>query len=552
MALPDVTFTIQDGQLGTVPSSVANASVKIGVCAGGTPNTLYSFSDNKTLVDTLIQGQAVEAAAATLSVAGGPVYVMPVNASVAGSVGSVAQVGTGTGTVTPSLAPAQTVAVRIATGGTSGTATYQISLNGGAYGTTGTTATTAQAIPGTLSTITFPAGTYVANDIWTQQTTGGVFTVTGSGTQAPTSASSPLDNYSVVITITTGGALGTAAFTYSLDGGDNTSAIIATPGSGKYAIPGTGLVLTFAGTFVAKDTYSFSTTTAGYTNTDLTNALTALLAASASWGFVHVVGATANAAASASQAAVVDTQMTNAQTAYRFAWSLIECPSSESDATVAAAYASVATTRVAVGVGDFEHISPLSGRIMRRNAAWQVANRAALVPPGEDLAWVGRGPLSQCNSLYRDEAATPLLDAARFCTLRTYTGIPGYYITNGRLMSPAGSDFQYIQHRRVMDRACTIARAAELPFLNGSVRVNKTTGYIDERDANRFEAVVNAQLKAGVVATGDASDSTVRINRTTNLLSTSTEPVTVRVTPLGYLKTIATNIGFNNPALTPT
>jgi hypothetical protein len=41
----------------------------------------------------------------------------------------------------------------------------------------------------------------------------------------------------------------------------------------------------------------------------------------------------------------------------------------------------------------------------------------------------------------------------------------------------------------------------------------------------------------------------VVVNRASNILSTSNLPVTVRVVPLSYQKTITTNIGFSNPAL---
>ena len=92
-------------------------------------------------------------------------------------------------------------------------------------------------------------------------------------------------------------------------------------------------------------------------------------------------------------------------------------------------------------------------------------------------------------------------------------------------------------------------RQGELPYLNGSMRVNPANGFIDERDAQAFEAQVNSQLKSGIVSTGDASGTSVVVNRSSNILSTSNLPVTVRVVPLSYMKTITTNIGFSNPAL---
>ena len=116
-------------------------------------------------------------------------------------------------------------------------------------------------------------------------------------------------------------------------------------------------------------------------------------------------------------------------------------------------------------------------------------------------------------------------------------------------MAQNGSDFAYTALGRVMDQICTIARAGLLFFLNGGVRVNTTTGFIDERDAQRIEKIVNAQLKAGVVDTGDASSATIQVSRTTNVLSTNTLPVVCAGVPKGYNRNIPLTVGFNNPAL---
>jgi hypothetical protein len=549
--LPDVTIAVQDGGLGVVPASPANTIAKVGVCSGGTVNTLYGFNDTGTLVSTLGYGPLVEAVASTLKAAGGPVYAMPVNPSAAGSAGSVTHtIGSGAGTVTPTLASASSVAIKIVGAGSSGIATYQVSVGGGAYGPTLTTATTAAPVAGTMMQVSFPTGTYVLNDVWTFASNTTTATVTGSGSTAPTGTFSPSDSYQVQIKIIAGGALGTATFQYSLDAGLSWSPTILIASGGVYAIPGAGMFVTFASTFNAGDVYSFTTTTAGYSNTDLTNALTALMANSQTWGYLHVVGAASNSAGAASVAGVVKTAIEGASSSFRFAGALVECPNTEADSAIKTAFASFASSRMSIGCGDAMMVSPLSGRTIRRNPCWAASNRIAFAPPGRDLAYVGDGPLSQVQSLTRDEFATPGLDDAGFITLRTFPDLRGYYISNGRVMSAGGSDFQYVQHRRVMDRACSVVRQAMLNFLNSSVRVDRTTGFIDERDASRFEMTVNAQLAAAIVATGDASSSTVTMSRTQNILSTNSEPVTVRIVPLGYLKTISVNIGFTNPALT--
>lgn len=462
MALPDVTITVQDGQLGLVPPSVAGASAKVGVCTLGTVGTIYPVNDNGAAQTALGFGPLVDATSHAISVqnAGGPVYALPITASVAGT----------TGAVTPSA----------------------------------------------------------------------------SGLAA---AGAATDTYAVVVTIKTGGALGTATFTYSLDGGDSTSGETLVPGGGTYLMPNTGVTLTFSGTLVAAQVYTFATVAPGFGNSDITTALTTLNNSAVEFGFVHIVGMGANAAAAAATCAVIQTAMVAAFTGYRFIRAVMECPTSESDATLATAFAAVSADRVCVCAGDAELVSPLNGRIQRRNIAWVFTARLGAIKPSESPAYVGRGSLPNVVSIYRNEANTPLLNAARFVTARTHRGLAGYYITLGMTMAVAGSDFQRIERCRVMDVACRVVRAAELPFLNGSVRIDPATGFIDERDAQAFEGMVNSQLRAAVVDTGDASSSSVVMNRSQNILSTNIAPVNVRIVPLGTLETIQTNIGFSNPAL---
>lgn len=551
MPIPEVRLTIEDGALGTLPPNVAGASVKLGVCSNGVPNTMSGYSDINSMIAALGAGPLVEAMAQTLAVAGGPVYAVPLTPSAAGSVGSVTHVGPGTGTVTPTLAPHRIIKVKVSTGGTIGTAQFQFALDTGAYGAPVLSVAAAPwqyRVPGTLATLAFAAGTYVANDVYTVATTG-VVTLVGTGPATVTQVSSPIDAYDVRVTVATSGGLGVGAFTYSVDGGNNVSASIAIPGSGLYVIPATGILLTFAGTFTLADTYAFTTVSAGFSGSDVTTGLQAVLAQPTEWGFVHIVGTAADAAAAAVIAAAVDTQMTSAEVNFRYAFGVVECPTSQADSAIISAFANFASPRVMVCAGDANLSSPLTGRIQRRNCAWTVTARLALISAGEDPAYVGRGRLPNVQSIYRNERATPALDEARFTTLRDHIGLQGYFVTNGRTMATGGSDYMFIQFRRVMDRACQVTRAAELPFLNSDVRLNADTGYIDERDAQAFEGDVNAKLRAAVVAPGLASASTVVMSRTTNLLSGAAQPVTVRVIPKAYLKAIDTSIGFSNPAL---
>lgn len=554
MAIPDVTMTVTDGALGSVPASIANTHLKMGTSSAGTVNTIYSFTDKVTLANTLGQGPLVEAAAHALTVTGGPVYCMPINPSVIGVINATTHGGTGTPTVTGVTTPAVPFNVKIIAGTTQSTVTFQVSVNGGAYSSTLGPLTNpyTYAVPGTLTTLTFPAFTYNPGDVWSYATTGALPTG-GTGTY-PTQASSPLDSYTVLVTIVGAGVLGTGTFTWSLDGGNTTSPATVIPSSGNFSLPNSGVGLTFAaGTYVVADTYTITTVAPGFANSDVTAGFTAALADARLWGFVHIVGKPTSAAATASLASVVDTQLVAAATAYRFAFGIVEGPwdsVTNNDAAWISAFTNFTSVRTCVCVGDVNLTSATAtGRVLKRPVSWPFAARVALIPPGEDPAKVARGPLPSVQSLFRDENATPGLDSQRFVTARTIVGYPGYFITNGNIMAPVGSDFALVQRRRVMDRACQITRAAEIQFLNDSALVDANTGFILPLEANRFEKRVNSQLKAGIVATGDASGATVSVSRTTNLLSTSVEPVTVRIVPLSYYKGIQTNIGFSNPAI---
>ena len=373
---------------------------------------------------------------------------------------------------------------------------------------------------------------------------------TGTGTGDLTITGSPNDAYSLIVKITRDGAnlaAGTAAFTYSLDGGDNYSPEIAIPTGGTYALPGTGLTLTFSNgssgtSFVTGDTYSATTTAPAYTLTDLNNAITVLLNDPREWGWLHVVGA-----ATPAVAAGVATRLQEAETQYRFAFALLEAQE-DTDANLLAAWGNFADKRVAVAAGYVELASPLSGLVQKRSAAWSASGRLAAIPVHEHLGRVNSGPVQGVVRLYRDEFAAPGLDPAGFTTMRTIIGRSGFYFTRGRIKAPQGSDFQFIENRRVMDRACRITRNAALRYLNDNVRVDGA-GNIYEPDARAIEAYVEGQLIAGLVAPGHASAVQVTLKRDSNVLSTRSTTLTVRVRPLGYLEYIEADIGFVNPAL---
>lgn len=471
MALPDVRPTILDNALGLAASaSGRNTQVKIGTCSGGTANTVYAIGDLSTLKSQLGNGPLVEAAARVLSIAGGPVYCVPVTASTPGAVGSVTATKTGTAT---------------------------LAVTGAAW-----------------------------------------------------------DAYDLVVQIVTGAATlaaGTATFQYSLDGGLSWSPVLAVPTSGTYAADGN---LAFAWTystgtaFVAGDKWTATASAPAFSTTDLASAITPLLADPRTWFLLHVVGAPSTLAGARGLFAALATHMASAASGFRYARALMDAPQ-DTDANLIAnstGFGDLGDTRVLVGGGYMNVISPISGRSYKRCVSWEAAARASKIAPSQDLGAVSDGPLSGVVSLVRDERATPGLDDGRFLTARTIVGRQGYYLTRGRTMAPAGSDYSLLQNGRVMDIACTVARDRALAFLNAKIPTN-ANGTIQETSARSIEAYLESGLRAELTQKEDAVDVAVTVDRTVNLLSTGRLVIRVRVRPYGYASDITVELGFTSPAI---
>jgi len=200
--------------------------------------------------------------------------------------------------------------------------------------------------------------------------------------------------------------------------------------------------------------------------------------------------------------------------------------------------------------------SSVTGRKVRRPASFPIAAREASLAEHINSADINLGPLvgvsirdANGNPDEHDESVNPGLDDARFTVLRTWEGVAGVYVNRPRLFSPAGSDFQLLPHRRVLNLAHGALRLYFQRRLNRPVRVSRTTGFILEDEAVEIEAGARAVLRSVLLAAPKASDVLFTLSRTDNLLSTRTLTGDARVIPLGYPEWVNLAVGFYNPAL---
>lgn len=481
----DVNLSITDGALGAVSASADNTSVCMGCSSQGPVSQMLLTTSLKTIQTTYGTGPMPEAAGFRIFNSGAPVIAMR----------------------------------------------------------------TPPTNPGTSSAVTF-AGTGTS-----------AITVTLDGTVGA------FDDSQTIFQVITGGTKGTAGITFrvSRDKGRTWSPVIALGTAASYVIPASGITLHFAtGTLVAGDTATFYTIAPLWAIADVAACFATLSASTQEWSFAHVVGN-----ATESDSAAVDGYMANMATAYRYAFAITEArdvnpDGSETEAqwitAIEASYAALSSVRVGVAAGMAQLRSPFTQQLNRRNAAWTIATRAVGVSVHVDLARVLDNALVNTqfpdptvlpldSDVYHDERVTPGLDAARFMTLRTYIGKPGVFVKNGNLMAPNGSDFTLVQYRRVMDLACRTTYNFFLNQLNNNVRLDKTTGFILEKDASTIEKDATLELKTVLVDAAHASNAFCVLSRSDNLSSTKTLHTTVRVEPLGYLKDIEVDMAFENVAV---
>jgi hypothetical protein len=399
----------------------------------------------------------------------------------------------------------------------------------------------------------------------------GTIDTTGKlGTSAVTSGTSaPDDFYEPFIKVLNGGTIGVTGITYqwSLDNGRTMSAATALGTATAVTLSGysggTGTFLFGAGTLLAGDTVKRRDNPALWNSTELGTGLTALQQTAISWDLCEIVGPMDAAAFDVASTAFAAFPMSEKAWIGSARMPLV----GESEAAYLSAINTIFSAKAdphgMLCAGAAKITSGITFRSYRRHAAVAIAALQAAVSEEIDIAAIDVGNLPGVdirdingNPDEHDEFINPGLDDARFAVLRTHGDIQGVYVNNPRIFSSLGSDFEFMQHRRVMNLAKTALRLYFQRRLSKPVLVNAATGFILEAEALEIEAGANAILRSVLMAKPKASGGGfssgrdfVKLSRTDNLLSTKTLNVQAGIVPLAYFKAIFIDIGFRNPAL---
>lgn len=375
--------------------------------------------------------------------------------------------------------------------------------------------------------------------------------VTGTGVIAA-GTTKPADDFDVVVQIVTGGTLGTAGivFHYSLDAGVNWSAGVQL---------GTSLTMTLeqgvsfalsgaAGTLLAGDTWTCSTTGPRASSTDLAAAFTALQDYDGEWLRILVLADADSTILGQCDAYAksywADGKYPEIVTNTRARGAAETRPAYQS--ALALISAAVQSTEISCCVDQCEMTSAVSGRRLRQPQAIAYAARLMQNDDSEDASAPADGALTNVflataagAKVYHDERRNPGLDALGFTTFRTYRGkprLPGVYVNNPRLLAGSTSDYQFFQHSALENRIIEKTYALLLPRLSRGVMCNATTGRIRADVAAAIEDDVNGILRAEFVDTKRASAVQFALSRTDDVLRNFKISFSCAFIPLAYPK----------------
>lgn len=386
----------------------------------------------------------------------------------------------------------------------------------------------------------------------------GELTHTGTGKGTVTIEGKPVNAFDVVIKISETGNSNEGSFTYSIDGGNSFSDDITIPLSKKFEVSEIGVTIVFADadegedSFIEDDIYSFETTAPTLNNQSALKAVEKLKTFSKKVELCHIVGPSTKAlwAALAALATELNDVYKNPiiflceARAYRKEESLDEYIKAMKEARkgINSIYISVSAT--------YGWYTRKDMRTQLINAAGIISGIIGQAKESLSIGSVENFPISSAKFLKvfpeaLCEGYDKELDEIGYTVLRQYVGKDDFFIANGNVLAPSGSDFQYIESVRVLNRLVKEVCGAATDKLQCEIDPLNLTSSLAPIEAH-LNIPVEDCISDGIISSGEATIDTENLN----ILADETLDVEVAWVPMGTARLF--NIGFkvNNPAKT--
>lgn len=372
----------------------------------------------------------------------------------------------------------------------------------------------------------------------------------GSGTL--TAAGSPYNVFRIQVRITGKGGFNVAAFQYSINGGYSWSDELSVPLNGTYAIPDTGVSVTFnlgeGEQFEVNDLFSFETAAPQMTNNDVIHAVSALSELKTEVEMVHIVGP----CSVETWAAVSALQEELAEQRHKPLLFVLEAQEISEGMSVEEYRDSLLQDRKQIRNYNIQVVAAralyagMDGVTRNISAADLIMGAYARVAVNRSIGetaviYYTEDKVLQLLPAGMTEEDIDRLDSAGYLTMRQYDGLGGYYVTNARVMGPEITDYRYAEDVRVLNKIIRETRKKALMELQGDIDLENPQADIAVK-AKQIQIPLDDMVTAKEISSGE-----VTVPDGQDYLATETLQLLVRFIPRGKIRSIDINIGMKNP-----
>jgi hypothetical protein len=467
----DVIEYLVDGTSGLAPGDVSGSCLVAGVCSAGTVGKGYLLGKRSDLTGLLGVGPLVDRLRDIFATGGQePVVVaVPVEGLPGGYIGNVQHSGTGPDASASGVGAANADAkVQIVVAGQLGTATYKLSLDGGATweNDTATPANGQITLGASGAVLTLDEGAHVKDDVYAVTVRGPIGPVekVGNGPDV-TVAGTVKAAADLVLLITGAGGRNVGTYQLSEDGGDNWGSIRTIPVDGAIPVSSTGVTITVPDEDMILGTEYRCTLNPPAPS--ITSVMTALETPLALYDmeFVYVVGPS-DAVDWAACGAKADELWNQHRPTYFKTEFRLPYDGEDLNDWVAAwlterdQYAH----RFVQAVVAFGEVSDSTGLRRLRNWGGLQVGRVLSIPVHRATGRVLDGPISQGQlpDGWVENGIHEILENSGAVSAKAYAGLTGPYWGDSRTLAEPTSDYQYEEILRTVFKAVRLSRIAAL------------------------------------------------------------------------------------------
>lgn len=362
----------------------------------------------------------------------------------------------------------------------------------------------------------------------------------------------PNNIFDIKVVITESGALNSAVFKYSINGGYTYSEEMSVPLSGSFDIPDTGLNITFAlpegQEYEAGDTFGWKTTAPQLTNENIIAGIEKIKNIKDEAELVHIVGS----CNPDTWASVSELQKTLQSKYHKPLIFLMEA--FQSNESITEYVEALKTARK--NINNFEiQVCPARAVYLGMDGVTRDINLAGVVCGLYAKTSVNRS-IGETAAISIDEEkirnllpadlnddAIDELDDLGYLTFRQYDGLAGYYVNNARMLGPEGTDYKYAEDVRVVNKIIRETRKEALLQLQSDIDLDNPMSDLKAKiefiKAPLDKMVKNREISAAeIIIPEDMAES---------ILTDGKLLLTIRYVQRGIIRSIEVDVGKSNP-----